>query len=190
MNERFENSYTKLENLQESNKDLEVYMNMIKKELSQKQGINEFMDFKKTVEEFYATREHIRGIHLQLKTFSPITNSEMLEDRLNDLLNRVESNYLAKYEIQDLVNQSEEKLSNFYGIIIIELQIVTIEDFEESKKDIVRLVNNVTRFKTVEEKQDSELDHLYKLNQDLTSYLDQKANIKLIEKIDAKFEDY
>lgn len=143
INERFDIANRNIMNLEDSNRDLQVYLNDVKKDLSFKQNNDEFKDFKNTVQKLFATKEHIRELTLQMKGLSPMKQSEILEYRLNDLLKRVNDDYLAKYEIQDLINKSEEKMSSFLKFIIIGRQLVKVEDFAENNKQKEKEINKI-----------------------------------------------
>ena len=54
-----------------------------------------------------ATKEHIRDVNSQLKGFSSLKLSEILETRMNTLIERLDREYYPKIDVDEIVKNTE-----------------------------------------------------------------------------------
>jgi hypothetical protein len=65
--QRFDFATETISNLEEDLRDIKVDLDSLRKDIGYKTNIDEFKEFKGTVEKYYATKEHIREVNVQIK---------------------------------------------------------------------------------------------------------------------------
>ena len=183
---------SKSENISQEAKRLDMDLSniideisIIKRDISAKQPAEQFLQFKHTVEKYYATKDNIREINTQLKTFSSVKYSETLEGRLNSLSQKLSDSYYSKLSIdsklRSWVDNLEEKLleKDRYKA-----------DHKETELSIAKAVNHININKNYIEEIQTKLNLMENLRAKLEIKLNTKAEIKQLEETNERFKDY
>ena len=108
--QRSERTTEQIMRIEDNINDTVFDINTLRKSINTKVELDDFSNFKKSVDVYYATKEHIKSINTKLTTCSTVDISKSLEQRLNKLSQRLSEDYHPKYEVTDLFKKSEATL--------------------------------------------------------------------------------
>lgn len=121
----------------------------------------------------------------QLKGFSSLRHSEIIEGRLNSLSQRLNEDFYPKYSVDSMLNEAVDSLN---------AKILDIGLYESEKKEIQdnigRWVSQIKYQKVQWEQLESELNEILNNFERLEESISEKSDIAQIEQLDAKFKNY